>query len=141
MSKFTLKTAPIRIDEEQEFFVGPLSFNHIVLLADAHRNALETAFDRFSGRDPQTITENEAVDAVMSILREVPPLAAHIVALGADDERNWQDYMRLPAGVQLNAIIKIGEMTFASDGGPKKFVDLVLNAVRTGTGAISSPLT
>jgi hypothetical protein len=141
MAKFTQKTMPVPVADNEAFNVSGLSLTDIVQLVDVHRDALEEGFNRFSGRDPNSVTENEAMAVVMDMLQKVPPLAAHIISISAKDIENYADYLDLPLGVQIDALQKIGELTFASGGGPKKIFDLAMKAARARVGSSTGPQT
>lgn len=130
MAKFTLRTAKVEIEGGVGFDVRGLSPNDVVQLVSLHRPVLEGLFDRFSGRDAESITQEETFEVAMNMAEQAPALVAHIIALAADDVASYEDYLDLPVGIQVDAIEKIGAITFASSGGPKKILGQVIKAMQ-----------
>ncbi|MDR3474323.1 MAG: hypothetical protein P4M09_21950 [Devosia sp.] len=137
MPKFTLKTYRIPTSDQEFFEVRGLSFNDVTQLVMLHRETIERIFATFSGRDPNSISEADASDVILSMIDSAPALVAHIVALGADDLANFDEYVKLPMGAQVEAIEKIGELTFATGGGPKKLFGLAMKLVGQGKTRMS----
>lgn len=141
MAKFTLKTAKVEVADNEFLSVRGLSLNDITQLILLHREAIEGVFTSFSGRDPQSITEDDAANVAMNMIESAPALVAHIIALAADDVDAYDDYVALPLGTSVEALEKIGGLTFANGGGPKKIMGLAMKLVGSGQAKRESPQT
>lgn len=125
--KFALKTAKIEISGPENYVeVRGLSLNDVVQLVMLHREVIEELFNRFSGRDPDDITEADAAQTIMEMVEKAPGMVAHIIALAADALDQYDTVVQLPVGVQVTCLEKIGEFTFATGGGPKKLLGMAL---------------
>ena len=130
--KYTLKSLPVMDGDTEAFTVRGLSLNAIVQLLVINRASIEELFDKFSGREVDTIDETEIVNVGMGMIESAPGLVAHVIALGADATEHYDEIVNLPVGLQIAALEKIGELTFAAGGGPKKMLALALKLMRSG---------
>lgn len=103
------------------FEVSGLSFNAITRLILDGEQDLDKAREIFEAMKK---TDDGAIisEAAGRILVELPDLAARIVATAADEPETWQIVLRLPATVQLDALVEIGRLTFTEPDALKKFV-------------------
>jgi len=141
-------------DGVQTFTVSGLSPNHLFGLYHRHRGQLSELFDVLTAggedRTPETIAQMG-----QQVFARAPLLLAEIIALAAggdpfdesetDGITNWQAEIAMAAGfpfpVQMDALQKIGDMTFTSDMPPKKFLGALvamIQGARDQTSAISS---
>ena len=139
-------TATVSLSDGQEFTVSGLSPNHVFGLYHRHRGELGNLYDAITGgeRDPESIAS-----FAVTLFNNAPLLLAEIVALAAGgdpfDERpidpenpngvtEWQAELSAAAGlpfpVQVDALNKIGDLTFTSEMPPKKFLSVLLGLMR-----------
>lgn len=137
LKKYSPKTATIMDDGEEIGSVHGLSFSAIVELININRPAVEALFERFSGRDPGNITEDEINGIGMSMIETAPILVAQIIAAASDAYENHQegetpieDIMAMPIGLQWAFLEKIAPLTFNAGGGAKKMLALALQVAR-----------
>lgn len=100
------------------FHVRGLSLEDVSRLVNHHLPDLEALFDLFSSG--QLDSDSNLRPLVMSLVREAPGLAANLIALASDEPDSAKQAATLPAPVQIDAILKIGDMTFSEVGGIKK---------------------
>ena len=62
-----------------------------------------------------------------------------IIACGVGEPTEWQKAMQLPISIQAEALLHIGILTFAADGGAEKFMQTVLK-VMSGVTALPANL-
>lgn len=106
------------------FSVRGLSLEDVSRLVNHHLPDIEALFDLFtSGRSLDTDTDLRPL--VMSVVREAPGFAANLIALASDEPESAQQAATLPAPVQIDAIMKIGDMTFSEVGGIKKGMESI----------------
>ncbi len=135
MAKFTLKKSLIKVTEEEgnSFEVRGLSFNDVTQLLSLHRPAMEGLFKQYIEQNPESFSiedvSERATEVAAGMLGHAPALAAHVIALGADDVDSFDDYAMLPMGIQLDAISDIGALTLESAGGAKKFMALLASLI------------
>lgn len=126
MLNYTLKTDKVMDGDEVIVTVRGLSPTDIVQLIQINRPAIEELFNRFSGREPETIDDADVAEAGLSMIEAAPGLVAHIIALAADALDQFDQVLVLPVGVQVEALEKIGKLTFSAGGGPKKVMALAM---------------
>ncbi len=111
----------------QTFAVHGLTLDLIMrLINEGHRSELEQAVDTLRdalGDDLQN--EQSAEDmmgALATVVVELPLLAAKVIAGSADQAHNVDAFQKLPISVTLDALHKIGKLTFDGEDSVKKFV-------------------
>jgi len=137
MAKFVTARSSIKISDQEgnSFNVRGLSLTDISQLASLHRSAVDQVLDRFAELDPEALTMDDIAkgtsSALVSLIEQVPLLLAHLIALGADDLENVEDYSELPIGVQMDAASEIGSLTIRSMHGPERLIALVATIAKT----------
>lgn len=145
--KYRQKTVPIMDGDEQVGTVRGLAFNEIVGLIDANRPIVEALFDKFNGRDPKSIAEDEIVATGMEMIHSAPVFVAQIIAAASDAYEDYEPtedgetpidvIMSMPLGLQMAFLNEIGPLTFSAGGGAKKLFALALKAVQGGSQSVS----
>lgn len=98
--------------------------NRIIL--DGHRAEVDRAIQMLQDSlNPETgeIGDLDLTTAFASIMREFPVLIAKIVAACADDIDNWANVYNMPVSVQLDAVVKVSNLTFDGEDSIKKFLE------------------
>lgn len=79
----------------------------------------------------------ENMGALASVLAQVAPgIVAHAIALAADEPDAAETVASLPAPVQLDALLAVGELTFTDPGAVPKFLAGLGALLRAGTKAM-----
>ncbi|MFC3724405.1 phage pre-tape measure protein [Neoaquamicrobium sediminum] len=125
---YRLPTLDVELPGGDSFPVRGLSLPDITFLVSRHGDTMRTLFDRYSG--DETIAISDLASVGTSILETAPTLAAEIVAVAADEPDEMETIMRLPFPVQVDALEKVGKLTFDTAGGPKKVVETVIRVFR-----------
>lgn len=140
----------ISVGGESLFAVSGIYPNQVFGLYKRHREDLSSVFDSLSGRE--TALAQVALDSIEGIVAQFPDLIAEIIALASggdpDDyelfvDKNTGDTTgqtvweadvaiakRLPFPVQLDALMKIGELTFSTEMPPGKFFALLVGMIQ-----------
>lgn len=138
--KYTVKTKDILDGEEVVATVHGLSFNAIVGLINLNKPVVEALFNKFSGRDAETITEDEITTIGMEMLETAPVFVAQVIAAAIPDAyvgynpadekavNPLDTIMSMPLGLQLAFLQEIMPLTFNAGGGVKKILALALKA-------------
>jgi hypothetical protein len=108
--------------------VRGLALVDITALVAAHRSTLETAFALVTAEG----AEMQMGDIAQAILQVAPDLAAMIIALALNEPDNVAGAAKLPVGLQLAILEKVGDLTFSMEGGLGKTMEIVINML-TGT--------
>lgn len=131
-----LRVEQVEVSDGETFTVRGLGLEDILILVQSHQANLGTLFDEVVSAGAQLTVADSS--SVASMLFEVAPAAAnHIIALGADEE-DMELVKRLPFPVQLDALEKIGSLTFTTAGGPKKVVEAIMRVLNGATTALTS---
>lgn len=108
--------------------VRGLSLVDIMGIVRKHGAVVRALFDRYAGRiedDDQILSE-----IGRNLLEAAPDVAASVIAHGAGEPDAGDIALRLPFPVQLDAIEKIGRLTFEAEGGPKKVLETVIRVLQ-----------
>lgn len=105
LSDLTFETATIRAGKSS-FDVAGLSLADLTVLLTQHRDEFLAAVDLFQKHeaDPSTFA--------LELCRLLPTLVASGVALAAGEPSMAGKVAKLPAPVQLDAVMAVGRMTF-----------------------------
>ncbi|MDO5646301.1 hypothetical protein [Paracoccus sp. (in: a-proteobacteria)] len=142
--KYRIKTEKVFDGDEEVGAVHGLSFNAIVGLIQLNREAVENIFNKFSGREADTITEGEIASVGMDAITQAPLLVAQVIALASDaydgrdgvegeDPQVLNEILEMPVGLQVAFLEKIGALTFNAAGGAKKMLALAVKAAQGGS--------
>lgn len=116
------------------FEVRGLSFIDMSSLLRTHMDDLESLFTMYENEANNISFGNAAMARYMTrLIADAPGLVAHIIALAADEPEMVNNARRLPLLVQVDALKKIGTLTFEEAGGAKKLFDQVMNLVKEMT--------
>lgn len=131
----------VPIDSEQVFTVSGVSANQVFTLYQRHREDLATLFNNFAGK----VETSAVINSIEGIIAQFPVLVGEVIAIASggspfDEERmedgrtGWETDLstatRLPMPVQVDALMKIGELTFSPDMPPKKFFALLVGMIQ-----------
>lgn len=102
-----------------EITVRGLGLDSVIFLLRTHGGPLQDVYARArSGElDPHAIAG--------SLFEESATLAGCIIACGAGEPDEFEKAMGLPAPSQIELLEAIGRMTFALEGGVKKFLETI----------------
>ena len=124
-----------------------LSPNDGLTLYYRHAGELSKLFDQFAGKvkAKERVAESEVLQAGAAMVSGAPLIMAEIIVLALDGDpadvegfaRNVSQVMRMSAGMQMDALQKIGELTFSSDMPPGKFFGLVLSMAQSATAVMN----
>jgi hypothetical protein len=129
----TLTVATAKIETSGgDFTVRGLSLSDVMLLVSKDRAAIAALFHKFlqSGNDAAL---EDVTKLGSALIESAPDLAAEIIAIAADEPDQVDVAKRLSFPAQISALEKIGELTFAAEGGPKKVVETVIRVVMGAT--------
>lgn len=121
--------------EEVKFQGGSLNFrglslNDISFLIQDYLAELDNLFRMYAKEDQRETAMAESAKFALVIIKECPQMAAQMIVLSGDEDQALLPVaLKLPLPVQVEAVRKIIELTFAEAGGAKKFVDSVTGMV------------
>jgi hypothetical protein len=161
LRNLTFAETKVEIPGGDSFTVRGLSPDMVVSLYQRHAGQLSMLFDRVMANAKG---ETEAVGDVQvlagMLIGQAPEIMAELVALasGSDANSNYVDpdvtvnplgltdwhadvaaARRLPLPVQVDALVKVAEMTFSSSMPPGKFLAVIVQMAGATTAALSPP--
>lgn len=132
--------------EKIEFTGGEISVRGLALpeinqLVAVHTEAAMKLFGEIQAK----AVKDQPLDVgemIFDVLNRFQAAVAHAIALAADEPDKVAQAAQLPMDVQLAAIEKIAVLSFAMDGGAKKFWETVqkLALAKGGLGEMGSQL-
>lgn len=127
-------------EDEHLCYVRALGLTDVGNLIESHLHDLDTLFDRVAaGGD--VFAPGVGDNIMLMLVKDAPEIAAHIIAMAADEPGAVVQAGTLPMPVQLEALVKIFNLTFTDYGGPKKFFETVMSlyAKAKGQGLVKTP--
>lgn len=122
---------------DQEFQVRGLSPEDAMGLYYRHAGQLSTLFDEFVNKT-KSGTPVEAMDVGAALVSGAPRIMAELICIAADDsdEETIATVLKFSAGVQVDALLKIADLTFREDMPPEKFAALVVAMARSAGASL-----
>lgn len=111
-------------DDDQAFAVRGLTLSDIKqFLLD---NAIETQMVFDSAKSMADGNDVDWTGFAASLINVAPRLVAQAIAVASDDPDSVKIAEKLPIEVQIDALDKIASLTFSTEGGPKKVLEIVM---------------
>lgn len=129
-------TAEVEVADGETFTVRGVSLQDAAILVELYQEPIMKLVGKIQEQGDAVNLEELARSAIL----DAPALAASLIAMAADemDEEGLAQAARLPIPVQLDAIFKIGELTFRTEGSLKKMVETVRASLVAATAAMGS---
>lgn len=101
-----------------------LSLQDVSMLVQHHLPDIEALFDLFGHLD--TATSDDMRPVVTAMVAQAPGFVANLIALACDEPESAKVAATLPAPVQIDALMKVGTLTFVDVGGPKNALETIV---------------
>ena len=135
LSAYAPEYADVSLPKGGVLRVRGVSLNDIELLLRAHLNAVETLFALVQGAKVGPEAGDASARFILSLVQDAPDFAAQIIALAADEPDQAATVKRLPFPTIVDALTKIGRLTFEEAGGIEGFG----NALAALLGGLRKP--
>jgi len=151
------ETVSLGDSEGQSFTVTGLTPNHIFGLYHRHRGQLAAMFDKVVGEGGSVDLDN-VQGMAESLFNSAPLVMGEIIALASggdpfdgtpidpaapDGATRWQATLtaacELSFPVQLDALQKVGNLTFTTEMPPKKFLSALVQMVQSANASTLTP--
>ena len=121
-----LPTAEVIVPDSGSFVVRGLSFVDLRVLFTKYSSEVSGFFDlMLQAKNEGNLDVENAAVAAAHFIQQAPAVAAEAIALATGEEDAFEIVLGLPFPVQVEALKKIGILTFGSDGAAKKFLQTV----------------
>lgn len=87
-------------------------------------------------KDASADKELDMLDTAAVLADKAPVLIAKLISIAAGEKDAWRNALDLPVPVQLDALMKIGELTFVGEHSLKNFVGVLKSLFERGSNAI-----
>lgn len=105
-----------------------LNLDEVLSLTRDYTEFLSPAYDAARAG---TLTNESLFELLVKMIEEVPVLANTIIYFGIDgDEEDIEEITKMPVGVKVELIEAIVKMTFDSENGGGKSLEIVMSAFR-----------
>lgn len=135
----------VTIKGENKLALRGLGFDDIQHLLVNRDGLIAAALELFeNGFDVETLTEQQQRGFATKLLTQLPELAGELIALGADEPDMADNARRLPAPVQLDALMAVYELTFTEPDSVKNFFGRLadmLSSIPKMVGKTANPAT
>ncbi|POF61576.1 hypothetical protein CFR73_14510 [Novacetimonas maltaceti] len=142
LQDIVLATATVTVSDGVQFAVRGLAPYDVAVLYTRYQSDMTDMFRRLTSKTGA----GETVDLETDIVMQAPELVSALITLASNtdpiDDASFQKAVaiakQLPLGAQMDALEKIGELTFSSDMPPEKFVRLIVTTMRRMTATIQA---
>lgn len=118
------------------FSVRGLGFADISVLFTNHAETLAPLYAaHVVGED--NLTDDGFKGVGLLLIQAAPEAVAEMIALASDDPGSVDIARNLPLPVQLDAVIKIGGLTFGGEDDVKNFAETAIAAMQRATGVLT----
>jgi len=136
LKNLVIPEVAIKVPGNDDLVVRGLGIDSVMFLVRHHRETLE---DLFTQAQNGEIAAENAEKFAVELISASGVLCGMIIACGAGEPDAWQTAMQLPISIQVEAIVQIGILTFAAEGGVEKFMQTVVG-VMSGVAALPGKL-
>lgn len=136
LKSLVIPEVAIKVPGNEDLVVRGLGIDSVMFLVRHHREFLEELFERAQAGE---ISGDSAEGLAIEVISKSGVMAGMLIACGAGEPDEWQKAMQLPVSIQTEALLHIGVLTFAADGGVEKFMQTVVN-VMSGVAALPTKL-
>ena len=106
------------------FIVKGLSLEDVTSLVQHHLPDLEALYDLFT--KSADVMSEDFRPLVVSLVTQAPGFAANVIALAAGEPDKAKAAATLPFPVQVDVLLKVGDLTFLEVGGVKKALESIV---------------
>lgn len=139
LSNYSIPRTTIALGDGNEISVRGLNTEDISFLVQVHKADVDAVVAMMRGTIKDAKTPDEIAAAVtkqgdetlLLAVQHFPLLIGNIIANAADEPEAWDNATKLPAPVQLEALLAIVRHTFNDVDGFKKFVGNVTAVLRS----------
>lgn len=110
--------------------VRGLALDDVAVLMRSHLVDLDKLINIYQGQSQDAEAVAVFTKYAVTLAKEAPGLMASIIALGCDDGDNVPAYRKLSLPITVRAVEQIVRLTFEEAGGPKKFVESLMEIFR-----------
>lgn len=110
--------------------VRGLSLDDVLRIARSHGEAFIVLFDRLMGSEDLDLDLDNTAAIAELLAESAPAIAADLIAYAADEPEAAHIVRKFPFPAQVEALEKVGAITFAMEGGPKKLVGTVIRVLK-----------
>lgn len=120
LSSYTPPRERVLLPGGQFFEVSGLSLDHLATLLRAHFAELQVLLDIYQEAAAGPDKGDMFNRLLLILVQDSPDLAANVIALASGEGDDVVAQARLlPFATQVDAVLKIGDLTFRDMGGPK----------------------
>lgn len=126
LGAFQPRTERVPIDEKQDFYVRGISYNDITRLVQRHGLVMIAVYNQVMQSKAAGKLSADGIGILMSTaIQESPDAVNDLIATAADEPAMAPQVAKLPVMVQMDALVKIVELTFSGEAEVKRLVETV----------------
>lgn len=138
LANYRVRTKEVSLGGGESFDVRGLSLPDLTTLLDYHGAEARSLFKLFTESSEQGMDLDSVGLITRTMMNTAPDLVARIIALASGEADVFETAKTLPIPVQLDALEKVGNLTFEASGGPKNFLETVIRLLSQTTGSLES---
>ena len=136
LKELTIPSAPVQTPGG-EFSVRGLSLDDLTYILQRHAVEVSQIVSTIEAKKGE-IGNDLLSEMAVGLIQSAPDVAAEVIAVAAGELDQVTKVRMLPFPVQLDAMEKIGNLTFEVYGGPKKVLEAVIRLAKGTTSILES---
>lgn len=132
-----IPTRAVTVADGVVITVRGLSFTDISTLVNDYAPAMKGLFEELVGGGLDEVSTSDAVKFASVLLKQAPDLAAAVIAHSSGEPESLKEAKTLPFPAQLELLEAVAQLTFATEGGAKKVLEIVIRLSQGVNGLIT----
>lgn len=128
LASYTPERVALQIQEENTLLLRGVSLSDLSVLIREHMPDLDLIADTVMAAE--SWQDINIGDIAQMIVSQMPGLAANLIALSAEEPAQADVVQLLPFPTQIDAVLKIAELTFKDVGGIKKSMGVIAGLLK-----------
>lgn len=126
LSSYKLATEEVPLSGDQSLKVQGLGIDAIVAMVRTQGDVMRDLYEKAIEGD---LSADNMDDLLATLLDEGPTIVALIIAFGCDEPDEWEKCADMPFADQVVLVEAIVKLTFVSEGGVKKVMEIIKRAM------------
>lgn len=124
---------------EETVALRGLNVKDISILLDGHRTLIEQMISTMDGMEKGFDLSAKVDRLIIESIHAAPDLVAGIISLAADEPDAGENAKSLPFATQVDALVKVFNLTFQEVGGLGNFLAVLQRAMSATRSALAAP--
>lgn len=126
LSDYKIAKEEVSLSGDQSLKVQGLGVDAIVAMVRTQGDVMRNLYDKAMEGN---LSADNMEDLLETLLDEGPTVVALMIAFGCDEPEEWEKCADMPFADQVKLVETIVQLTFVSEGGAKKVLEIITRAL------------